>query len=186
MKIINTKISGLLIVKPKSYKDKRGFFYESYVKKKYKNLIKKNFCQDNVSLSKKNVLRGIHFQWKKPQAQIMQLLIGKIFIVFVDFRPKSKTFLKKKELIIDSKNNVQIIMPPGVGSGFYALNKLNLMHYKVSEYYNPKFEIGIKWNCDKLSINWPKGRKIISNKDKKNPVAKNINFKTFNDLNKLK
>lgn len=186
MKIIKTKIAGLLIIKPKTHKDKRGFFYESYVKKKYYSFCKKFFCQDNISLSKKNVLRGIHFQWKNPQAQIIQLLKGKIFIAFVDFRPKSKTFLKKKEFIIDSKNNEQIIMPPGVGSGFYALNNFNLMHYKVSEYYNPKFEMGIKWNCDKISINWPKGKKIISNKDKKNLITKNINFKIFKDLNKLR
>ena len=142
MKIIKTKIKNLFIIKPKIYLDKRGFFFESYVKNKYYKFSKKLFCQDNLSLSKKNVLRGIHFQWKKPQAQIIHLIMGKIFVVFVDFRPKSKTFLKKIELVIDSKDNIQVLMPPGVGSGFYSLGKKNIIHYKVSEYYNPKYEIG--------------------------------------------
>ena len=186
MIVSRTKLNGVLKIRLDPFKDFRGKYLEIYNNVLFKKTRKKvKFIQDDISVSKKNVLRGIHFQWKKPQAQIMQLLMGKIFIAFIDFRPKSKTFLKKKELIIDSKNNVQIIMPPGVGSGFYALNKLNLMYYKVSEYYNPKFEMGIKWNCDKISINWPKGKKIISSKDKKNPTIKNINFKTLKDLNKL-
>ena len=84
MKIIKTKIKNLFIIKPKIYLDKRGFFFESYVKNKYYKFSKKLFCQDNLSLSKKNVLRGIHFQWKKPQAQIIHLIMGKIFVVFVD------------------------------------------------------------------------------------------------------
>ncbi len=185
MKINKTKIPGLFIVKPKIHNDKRGFFFESYVKKRYYRNCKKIFNQDNLSLSKKNVLRGIHFQWKKPQAQILHLLSGKIFIVFVDFRFKSKTFLKKVELIIDSKKKTQIIMPPGVGSGFYSLSKNNLMHYKVSEYYNPRFEMGVNWKCKKINVNWPKGKKILSKKDRLNPFTSELDFKNFQDLNKV-
>ena len=187
MKINKTKIPGLYIFKPKVYNDNRGYFFESFLDKEFKKVKKGvKFCQENLSFSKKNILRGIHFQWKKPQAQIMHLIEGKIFIVFIDFRLNSKTFLKKEELIIDHKNHYQIIMPPGVGSGFYTLAKKNIMHYKVNEYYNPSYEMGIKWNCKKLNIKWPKGKKILSIKDKLNPYTLDVDFKKFKDLRKIK
>ena len=187
MKINKTKIPGLYIFEPKVYNDKRGFFFESFLEKELKKVKKGfEFPQENLSFSKKNILRGIHFQWKKPQAQIMHLITGKIFIVFVDFRLNSKTFLKKEEFIINHKDHHQIIMPAGVGSGHYTLAKKNIIHYKVSEYYNPSNEMGIKWNCKKLNIKWPQGKKILSSKDRLNPYTLDVDFKKFKDLRKIK
>ena len=102
MKVLNTIINGLKIIKPRIFRDKRGYFFESFNIKKYKNIILDNhFVQDDHSFSKKNVLRGIHFQHKKPQNQLLYLVEGKIFIVFIDLRPKSKSFKKQYSLILN-------------------------------------------------------------------------------------
>ena len=164
------KIKDLLLLKPKIYKDDRGFFFESYNKKKYQKLIKINkFLQDDHSYSKKNVLRGIHFQYKRPQAQLLYLVTGKLFMVFVDFRPNSNTFLKYDKIILDSKNHYQIFTPPGVGSGFYSLASSNHLIYKISEIYkNDKNEMGIMWNDKTLNIKWPIKKPILSLKDQNN------------------
>ena len=98
MKIVNYKINGLKKIIPDIYKDIRGYFFESYNKKKYLNISQNLFVQDDHSFSRKNVLRGIHFQYKNPQSQLFYLVSGSIFLVTVDFRPKSKTFLDRPSM----------------------------------------------------------------------------------------
>ena len=180
-------IKGLYLIKPKIYSDGRGYFFESYNKNKYKKInIKTNFVQDDHSFSKKNVLRGIHFQYKRPQAQLIYLAKGKIYLVLVDFRPKSKTFLNNISLILDSKMHYQIYMPPGVGSGFYSLANENHLIYKISEIYRDnKNEIGVFWKDKDLNIKWPCKRPLISIKDKANMMIKDIKFMNYKDLLKL-
>ena len=135
MKILKTKIPGLKLIKNIAHKDERGFFSETYRQKNFKKFLgKEPFCQDNHSFSKKNVLRGIHFQWKNPQSQLVYLVSGKIFVVFVDFRLNSKTFLKKFEVIIQAKDKLQYFMPAGVGSGYYSLSNLTHKIYKVNKW----------------------------------------------------
>ena len=118
MKIIKYKIKGIFKILPSIHKDKRGYFFESYHEKKYKKIFFSKFVQDDHSFSKKNVLRGIHFQYKNPQSQLLYLVTGRIFLVLVDFRPKSKTFLKHQIFNLNSKNHEQIFSPPGVGCAF--------------------------------------------------------------------
>ena len=186
MKTLDTKINNLKIIKPKIYRDNRGYFFEIFNLKKYKKIISDNrFVQDDHSFSKKNVLRGIHFQHKKPQNQLLYLVEGKIFIVFVDLRPESTSFKKKHSLILDSKNHVQIFQPSGVGSGYYVLSKQSHLIYKVSELFDKKNEKGILWNDRTLNIKWPCKSPILSDNDKKNEKFENIKFYKFNELLKL-
>ena len=186
VKVLNTIINGLKIIKPKIFRDKRGYFFESFNVKKYKNMILDNhFVQDDHSFSKKNVLRGIHFQHKKPQNQLLYLVEGKIFIVFIDLRPKSKSFKKQHSLILNSKNHMQIFQPAGVGSGYYVLSKQSHLIYKVSELFDKKNESGILWNDKMLNIKWPCKFPKLSGNDKKNARLKDINLYKYRDLLKL-
>ena len=186
MKVVNTKINNLKIIKPKIFKDNRGYFFESFNLKKYKKIIPNNyFVQDDHSFSKKNVLRGIHFQHNKPQNQLLYLVEGKIFIVFIDLRPKSKSFKKQYSLILDSKNHIQIFQPAGVGSGYYVLSKQSHLIYKVSEFFYKKNEGGILWNDKILNIKWPCKFPTLSANDKKNSKFEDINFYKYRDLLKL-
>lgn len=186
MKILKTKINNLKIIHPTIYKDGRGYFFESFNLLKYKKIINKNFfVQDDHSYSKKNVLRGIHFQIKKPQNQLLYLIEGKIFIVFIDLRPNSSTFKKQYSLILDSKEHNQIFQPAGVGSGYYVLSNYSHLIYKVSEIYSKGNESGIMWNDKDLNIKWPCKKPILSKNDKKNLNFKDINFLKIKDLNIL-
>ena len=185
MKVTKYTIKGLLKFRPIIYRDNRGYFFESYNYDRYKRYIKEKFVQDDHSYSKKNVLRGIHFQHKKPQGQLFYLITGKIFLVVVDFRPKSKTFLKNKTFILQSNTHEQIYTPPGVGCGFYSLEKNNHLVYKITKTYKPGNEIGVIWNDNSLNIKWPCKKPIISGKDKKYSKIVNISFNKFNDLKSI-
>tara|TARA_B100001250_G_C19589194_1_gene695609 strand:+ start:151 stop:720 length:570 start_codon:yes stop_codon:yes gene_type:complete len=186
IKIEKFKIKGLLKISPKIHHDNRGYFFESYNFKKYSEIRKNNnFILDCHSFSKKNILRGIHFQYKDPQSQLFYLVKGSIFLVVVDFRPNSKTFLNHQVFNLKSKNHEQIFTPPGLGSGFYSYEKENHLIYKISRLYKKKTEIGVKWNDINLSIKWPCRRPIIGVKDKNNLNINQINFSKYKDLNSL-
>ena len=143
--------------------DNRGFFKEIFKN----NLIKKNFKFDVMSLSKKNVIRGLHIQTKKPQAKVITVVSGKIMDVAVDLRKNSKTFGKIFTCIISDKNSKSIFIPPGFAHGFQALEKENYIIYSCTRYRDAKSEIAIKFNDNKLNIKWPLKKIIISKKDKR-------------------
>ena len=164
MQLIKTKFNGLIIYKRPSFNDTRGFFRELFLEK----ILKKKFIFDYFSLSKKNVIRGLHIQLIKPQGKLITVLSGKIFDVCVDCRPKSNTFGKYFSTELSSKNNISIYIPEGFAHGFCSLTNNTLLHYKCTSYRNKKSETGIIWNDKKLKINWPKKKFIISSKDKKN------------------
>ena len=156
------------LIKTSSYKDLRGYFYESYNEKKIN--LKKKFVQDNIAYSKfKGTVRGLHFQ-KKPfsQDKLIRVIKGSIQDVLVDIRPSSKFFGTYKTFILNEKNKNQLFVPSGFAHGYCSLENDTIVHYKVSKYYNPNSEITIKWNDKDLNINWKiDGLKPnISNKDK--------------------
>ena len=163
MKLINTKIKDLKIIKTQIYKDKRGYLKEVYQNR----LIKKiNFVFDVMSFSKKNVLRGLHIQIKKSQAKIITVTHGKIFDVAVDLRKNSKTFGKHYSIIITDKSNFSFYIPKGFAHGFLCLSQNCTINYKCSEYRNSKSEATLDWQDKELGIKWPIKKPIISQKDK--------------------
>jgi dTDP-4-dehydrorhamnose 3,5-epimerase len=174
--IIKTKFSGLILYKRDTFKDKRGYFRELFLEK----ILKKRFIFDYYSLSKKNVLRGLHLQLKKPQGKLITVLSGKIFDVVVDCRRKSKTFGQVFTTLLSEEKNTSLYIPEGFAHGFCCLSNNSLLHYKCTNYRDKDTETSIYWNDKNLNIKWPKKNFLISGRDKKNILFKNfINSKEF-------
>ena len=171
MKVIQTPLEGFLVIEPDIYKDDRGFFLETYQEERYHQAgITDKFVQDNHSRSVKGVLRGMHFQIKKPQAQIVTVMQGEIFDVVVDIRKGSKTFGKWHGVRLNAHSQQrQVYMPPGFAHGFLVLSDFADLHYKVSGEYDPTDEGGLIWNDIGVGISWPIENPIISLRDKQFP-----------------
>jgi len=180
MKLTKTKFKDLLIYKKKTFIDNRGYFRELFIQ----NHFKEKFLFDYVSFSKKNVIRGLHLQLKKPQSKLITVLRGKIFDVALDCRKNSKTFGKFFTINLSDRINSSILIPKGFAHGFCTLTKNVILHYKCSEYRNKETEIGILWNDKDLKIKWPLKKPTISKKDKKNISFKEFCRKSFM-LNKI-
>ena len=178
MKIIKTKIKGLSIIKTKIYEDKRGFLKEVYQNRLMK---KKNFIFDVMSVSKKNVLRGLHIQIKNSQAKIITVTNGKILDVAVDLRKNSKTFGKFYSIVISEKSDFSFYIPEGFAHGFLCLSKKCTINYKCSKYRNPKSEVTLDWQDKYVGIKWPTKKPIVSKKDKKGLSLKAIKKLVWND-----
>ncbi len=162
MKKVNTKFKDLFIVNTKVFKDNRGWLKEEFKKK----FIKKNLVFTLVSNSKKNVLRGLHMQTKKPQDKFLSVLKGKVLDIAVDLRKSSKTYGKHFKIILSEKNGKHLFVPKGFAHGILGLDKENILHYACSNYRDPKSEVSIKWDDVDLKINWGVKKPIISKKDK--------------------
>ena len=164
MKIINTKFKGLKIIKQKKNMDNRGHLREIFKKK----IIKwDEFVFDFTTSSKKNVLRGFHFQSKYKQAKFVSVLKGKIFDYVIDLRKKSKTFGKSFSIILSDSNCKSLYIPKGFAHAYYSLSNINVVYYKLSDYYAPKYEDGIFWNDKVLKLKWPVKKPILAKRDKK-------------------
>jgi len=161
MKIINTKFKGLKIIKSKIFYDNRGYFREIAKKK----ILNKNFLFDCMSQSKKNVLRGLHFQKKNPQAKLVTVTYGKIFDVAVDLRKNSKTFGKYFSVILSDKTGISIIIPEGFAHGFYCMSSKCIVYYKCTKYRDKNSEMSLAWNDKNIKIKWPTEKPILSIKD---------------------
>tara|TARA_Y100000590_G_scaffold463535_1_gene630541 strand:+ start:4049 stop:4585 length:537 start_codon:yes stop_codon:yes gene_type:complete len=174
MKVINTKLKDLKIIQQKKHGDPRGYLRETFIKKiiNYDDLI-----FDYATTSKKNVLRGFHFQTKFQQAKFVTVLKGKILDYVIDLRKKSKTFGKTFKIILSEKNCKSLFIPRGFAHAYYSFNNTNIIYYKLSNYYHPKFEEGIIWNDKTLRNKWPIKKPIISKKDRK--------LKTFLEFKKI-
>lgn len=175
MNTTKTSLEGIVIIEPDVYEDDRGFFIETYHEQRYKDAgIKDTFVQDNHSRSYKNVLRGMHFQIKNPQAQIVTLMHGNIYDVVVDIRKNSPTFADWFGVELSVNGKRQIYMPPGFAHGFIVLSDWADIHYKVSTFYNPNNESGILWNDPDICIKWPNESPILSVKDENLKCLKDI------------
>tara|TARA_B100000767_G_scaffold252145_1_gene255708 strand:- start:2054 stop:2569 length:516 start_codon:yes stop_codon:yes gene_type:complete len=169
MKIKKTKFKDLFIVENQKYVDVRGEFRELLLEKK----IKMKFPFNVISISKKNVIRGLHYQLNKPQGKFISVLKGEILDVVVDLRKKSKTFGKHFKIILSEKNCKSIFIPEGFAHGFACFGKENIVIYSCTNYRNPSGERGILWNDKTLKINWKIKNPILSKKDKNNSRFKN-------------
>ena len=169
MHVSKFEIEGLLLLEPHLFEDNRGFFYESYNAKKYNEILGTgcDFVQDNLSVSTKHVLRGLHFQ-KSPFAQgkLVTVLNGKVLDVAVDIRENSKTFGHYQAVELSAENRLQFWIPPGFAHGFIALEEETLFSYKCTNYYSPEHEKTLLWNDPILAIDWGGvSNPIISEKD---------------------
>jgi dTDP-4-dehydrorhamnose 3,5-epimerase len=176
MEIIKTQIEGLLIIKPKVYEDERGYFYESYNEKLYQDHgIQMHFVQDNQSMSKRGVLRGLHFQ-NPPYAQgkLIRVLKGCVFDVAVDIRSESPTYGQWHSVILSEDNKLQYWIPPGFAHGFLTLENDTILSYKCTELYNKNSEGAIHWNDPDLKISWSYYDPILSDKDKQATLFKDF------------
>ena len=162
MKIKKTKFKGLLVLNGVKHEDKRGYLRELVLEK----LINRKFKFQILSVSKKNVLRGLHFQIRKPQGKLISVIKGEIFDVAVDIRQNSKTFGKHFSIRLNDENCTSVFIPPGFAHGFLTLKKENIICYSLTEYRSPKDERSIKYNDPKLKIKWPTKKPNISIKDK--------------------
>ena len=170
MILITTKFKDLLIVKHKVYKDRRGSLRVTHNNKK----IKTKFIYEYCTTSKKNSLRGFHFQLKFQQAKYVTVLKGKILDCVIDLRKNSKTFGKIFKIILSDKNNLGLIIPRGFAHAYYSFNKVNIIYYKLDNYFNQNYEYGINPLDQKLKIRWPSKKLILSIKDKKHSSLKNF------------
>ena len=173
MKIIKTKFKDLLIIKQKNNKDNRGSLREIFSKK----FLKKDFIFEYCTSSKANALRGFHFQHKYQQAKYVNVIKGKILDVVIDLRKNSKTFGKSFKIILSEKNCLSLFIPKGFAHAYYSYEKINIIYYKLTDFYKPKYEGGINLLDKTLKINWPKKKFKISKKDKK--------LKSFNEFRKI-
>ncbi len=167
MKVLPTELDGVLIVEPKIFDDQRGFFYECFHKQRYRDAgIDVEFVQDNISFSVRHTLRGLHYQYPKAQAKLVQVLQGEIFDVAVDIRRGSPTFGRWAGVVLSEKNRRQFFLPEGFAHGFCVLSATALFMYKCSAYYAPQDEGGICWNDPDLKISWPVREPILSERDR--------------------
>ena len=166
IKVKKTSLEGFLIVELETFKDDRGFFLETFQEKNYKEAgIMDKFVQDNQSRSSKGVLRGMHFQVKRPQAQIVTVMRGCIFDVGVDLRQNSSTFGQWYGVELSDVGQRQVYMAPGIAHGFCVLSDLADLHYKVSRFYDSDDECGMAWNDSEVNIDWPLITPLIHQRD---------------------
>ncbi|HEO9235022.1 TPA: dTDP-4-dehydrorhamnose 3,5-epimerase, partial [Enterobacter asburiae] len=159
----------------KVFGDERGFFYETYHEQRYKNAgIKESFVQDNRSRSTGNVLRGLHFQKRKPQGKLVTVTAGTVFDVAVDLREDSPTFGQYESIILSGDNRLQFYIPPGFAHGFCVLSDIADFQYKCTDFYDPTDEGGIIWNDNSININWPISEPNLSLKDKELPSLEDV------------
>ena len=156
MNRLSTKIDGAYRLQPKVFGDDRGFFLESWNRKKFAEIgIDEDFVQDNHSRSAKNVLRGLHYQIERPQGKLVWVTQGSVFDVFVDLRKNSPTFGQWDGHILSEENKERLWVPPGLAHGFLVLSETADFQYKCTEYYTPEKERAIRWNDPEIGIIWP-------------------------------
>lgn len=175
MNIIQTEIPDLLIIEPKVFGDKRGFFMETWQRDRYlKAGLDIEFVQDNAAGSSRGVLRGLHYQYPQPQGKLVQVFQGEVLDVAVDIRTGSPTFGKAVTCILSEDNRRQYYVPPGFAHGYYVLSEMAVFSYKCTDFYNPKTEGSILWNDPDLGIEWPVTEPILSSKDAAAPCLMDI------------
>lgn len=177
MKFTPLALPGLLLIEPRQFSDERGYFFESYQLELFAgNGIHSTFVQDNQSLSKKNVLRGLHFQAPPyEQGKLVRVIKGAALDVIVDIRKGSPVYGKYITVLLNDENHSMLWIPPGFAHGFLSLTDDTIFYYKCTNYYNRDSEGGILWNDKDLTINWQVENPIVSEKDLQLPSFKELN-----------
>jgi dTDP-4-dehydrorhamnose 3,5-epimerase len=166
MNVITCDIPGLLVIEPKVFGDARGFFMETWNRQRYVAAgLDWDFVQDNVSLSRRGILRGLHFQNPGGQGKLVYVLQGEVYDVAVDLRISSPTFGRSYGLSLSAENKRQFFVPPGFAHGFAVVSETALFVYKCTSLYAPQNELTLAWNDPDLGINWPIEAPQLSEKD---------------------
>ena len=177
MLIENTEIDDVKVVNPLVHNDNRGYFFESYSSKNFKdNSLPTHFVQDNEVSSKKGVLRGMHYQLEFPQGKLVRAVIGSILDVAVDIRLGSPTYGRYIAVELSAKNKKMLYVPEGFAHGYLVLSDKSIVSYKCTNFYNPNDEYGIKWNDKTIHVDWGNDSPIISQKDENLPFLKYQKF----------
>ena len=170
MKFTSGSLHGLILVEPKVFGDERGFFMETFQRRRFAEAgIDLSFVQDNHSGSGKGTLRGLHYQIQQAQGKLVRAIVGEIFDVAVDLRQSSPTFGRWEGYLLSAEKKQQLWIPPGFAHGFYVLTEWAEVIYKTTDYYAPEWERTLLWNDPELEIDWPleagDGKVVVSPKD---------------------
>jgi len=168
MQIIRTDIPEVIIIEPTVFGDERGFFFESFNERKFRELtgVDPAFVQDNHSKSARGVLRGLHYQLQQTQGKLVRVVAGAVFDVAVDIRKSSATFGQWVGVELSAENKRQLWVPPGFAHGFVTVSDSAEFLYKTTDYWAPEFERTIAWNDPAIGIEWPlDGAPQLSGKD---------------------
>lgn len=175
MEAVKLSLDGLFLIKPKVFKDSRGFFLETFQQAIYQQLgMHASFVQDNHSFSHKGCIRGMHFQSSPGQAKLVRAGVGAIYDVAVDIRPDSATYGQWEGVVLDDQSHHQLFIPVGFAHGFCVLSPEAHVMYKVSTPYDAQFEKSFRWDDPSVNIKWPIEHPILSERDKQAPFLMEI------------
>lgn len=175
MKIIETSLPGCRVIEPSVFGDSRGFFFETWNAERFQEHgLPGAFVQSNVSSSARGVLRGLHYQWPRPQGKLVSVLEGEVYDVAVDIRLGSPTFGRWESVILGANNRRQFWIPPGFAHGFAVLSENALFSYLCTDVYVKEADAGIRWNDADICVDWPISAPTLSAKDENAPFLKDI------------
>ena len=175
MEIERTPIEGVLLIKPRIWGDARGYFVETWQKERYEAAgIGLPFVQDNHSMSRRGILRGLHYQKTRPPGKLVSVSLGRVFDVAVDIRKGSPTFGKWFGAELTQENQWQMWIAPGLAHGFAVVSGEAHFHYKCTDYYCPGDEAGIRWNDPDIAVAWPVENPLLSEKDTTAPFFRDV------------
>jgi len=175
MKFIETSLPGCIVIEPQVFGDTRGFFYESYNEAKYREAgIDRKFIQSNVSRSARGVLRGLHYQWPRPQGKLVSVLEGEVYDVAVDIRRGSPTFGQWAAVMLTAENHRHFWIPEGFAHGFCVVSDYATFSYQCTDLYDAKADGGVRWDDPAIGIDWPVTEPLLSDKDMKAPLLADV------------
>jgi dTDP-4-dehydrorhamnose 3,5-epimerase len=175
MKVSKTDLPGVLVITPDVYGDDRGYFVEAWRSRRYAEVgLPEVFVQDNLSMSRRGILRGLHLQHPNGQGKLVQVVHGEVFDVAVDVRVGSPTFGRWVGTVLSRENHKQVWVPPGFAHGFCVTSETALFSYKCTEVYHRDSELGVAWNDPELAIEWPVREPELSRKDAEFPRLSDI------------
>lgn len=177
MIVKNTSLDGVKIITPTVFEDERGYFFESYKAPIFKNNdLPINFVQDNEVKSTKGVLRGLHYQFNRPQGKLVRVISGSILDVAVDIRKGSPTFGQSEIVHLTAENNKMLYIPEGFAHGYLVTSSESIVVYKCTDIYDPNDQFGIIWNDETIGVDWTYDSPILSEKDLMLPALNDQQF----------
>ena len=175
MKLVETGLPGCVVIEPQVFGDDRGFFFESFnADRLAEHGLTPAFVQGNLSSSSRGVLRGLHYQWPRPQGKLVSVLQGEVFDVAVDIRRGSPTFGKWEGVILSEANKRQFWIPEGFAHGFAVLSEMAVFSYLCTDVYVKEADAGVRWNDPAIGVEWSIDAPLLSDKDSNAPLLADI------------